>query len=223
MKKIAMIGITAVLALSVMGFGFAKWSSSASATVNPNTGSLKLGWVDNPFFSRDSGPDWHATQGFGNIALDSESKDVGSTTGSFQDTNGDGVLDRYNVTIDNAYPYYYNEISGNITNLGTIPMIIQKPVLSWMDTQQTIEDGTVYWLGADGHIIQPTPEQLATPLKVGENWVLELRWDDNAGKQIHPGITLEESFEVQVLQPAAQNHQYHFGISVEGIQWNEIK
>lgn len=230
MRKVALLCLAAVLSLSVMGFGFAKWSSTVGATVDAKTGSYKLAWVNNSMIQHDKGPDWHAKQGLVGVDVDSELKDVGSTSGSFEDTDKDGFLDRYNVTIDNAYPYYYNEISGKITNAGTIPLIIQKPTLHWQgnalkETELTIEDGFVYWLGADGRVIRPTQEQINTPLKygVGDNWVLELRWMDNADRQIHPGQIFEESFELQVLQPAAQAAKYNFGISVEAIQWNEIR
>lgn len=225
-KKGAIICLAAAMALSAVGFGFAKWSNTVSATSNANTGSLKLTWVDNSLIQHDKGPDLHYVQGMDPLKapfVDSELKDVGSTTGSFMDTNGDGTLDLFDVTIDNAYPYYYNEISGKITNTGTVPLIIQKPILRWMNSVQTIEDGIVYWLGKDGRVIVPTPEQISTPLKVGDNWVLELRWMDNADRQLHPGRVFEESFEVQVLQAADQKTKYNFQIGVEGIQWNEIR
>lgn len=219
------ICLAAVMALSAVGFGFAKWSASADATVKPNTGSLKLTWVDGSFMDNEAGilGDLHALQGMTGIFADPEKKEVGTTSGKFEDTNGDGTLDLFNVTVDNAYPFYYNEISGKITNTGSIPVIIQKPTLHWMDSQKVIEDGALYWLGKDGQIIQPSAAQIATPLKVGDNWVLELRWMDNADKQLHPGFVFEESFEVQVLQAAAQKTSYNFGIGVEGIQWNEIR
>lgn len=230
MKKVAVLCLILVTALSAIGFGFAKWSSAAGATVNVKTGSYKLVWINNSMLQHDHGPDWHADQGLVNIVEDSEHKNVGSTIGNFADADNDGFLDRFNVIVDNAYPYYYNEVSGKITNAGTTPLIIQKPILHWKgttiaETQMTLEQGRVYWLGADGQVIQPTPAQILTPLRygVGDNWVLELRWMDNAGRQIHFGDVFEESFEYQVLQPALQKTPYNFGISVEAIQWNEVK
>ncbi len=224
MKKVALLFcLIVVMALSSIGFGFAKWSSALGATVNTKTGSPKLAWVNNSMIQKDWGPDWHASQGLKGFILDPEKKDVGSTSGSFADTDNDTFLDRFNVTVDNAYPFYFNEISGNITNEGTIPLIIQAPVLHWMGTDKVIDDGYVYWLGKDGHIIMPNAQQIAKPLEVDDNWVLEIRWMDNIGKQIEPGQVLEESFDLQVLESAAQKTKYTVGISVEAIQWNEIR
>jgi len=224
-KRFLVLCLAAAISLSAVGFGFAKWSASVGATVNPNTGSLKIGWISGSHFVMDSDAfgDFHALQGLTGVFRDPEGKEVASTTTGFVDTNGDGVLDRFNVTVNNAYPFYYNEISGQITNTGTIPAIIQKPKLYWMSTEKVIEDGFVYWLGKDGQIIQPTAAQIATPLQVGDNWVLELCWMDNADRQLHPGVRFEESFDLQVLQAADQSTTYNFGISVEGIQWNEIR
>lgn len=222
MKRVAMLFcLIVVMALSSVGFGFAKWSSDVSATVESTTALNKLVWVNYSMMQHDHGPDWHAAQGLTGIYLDPEQKNVGTTSGDFTDSDKDGYLDSFNITIDNAYPYYYNEISGKIRNAGSIPLITQAPVIHWMGTDFLVGDTLVYWLGKDGRIIKPTAQQIATPLTVNDNWVLEFRWDEDYGIQLHPGDTIEQSFELQVLQAADQKTTYNLGITLAGVQWNE--
>lgn len=229
-RKGIILCLAAVMALSAVGFGFAKWSLSVNAAVNPSTGNLKLEWVQNSDYdidSRDLLGDFHTLQGLNlfKIVHDSEGKEVGSTSTEIVDSDGDGTKDRLNITVNDAYPFYYNEVSGTVVNTGSIPLIINKdggPTLHWMGNDYPLIDGKVYWLSNKGTIIIPDAARIATPVQVGEEWVMEIRWMNNAGAQLHPGDPREESFHFQILQAAEQGKTYEFGFSIEGIQWNEV-
>lgn len=217
MKRKMLICLIAVLALGVMGFGFAKWSDSVSINTTAQSGELKWGFVPCSSMQKDVGPDWHTEMsgGMENVFLDAEGKDVGETELTFVDSDGDGVLDTLNVDVRNAYPCYYNEISAKVKNYGTIPTIIQNPVLHWGDSSLAFEEGVVYYLLKDGTILLaegPAPD----------NAVIEICYLDNVGSQQHPnGGRLEESWDFHVLQPAEQNATYNFSFTVEAVQWNE--
>ncbi len=219
MKRTAVVCVIALLALAIMGFGFAKWSDNVSISAAAQSGKLSWGFVPGSDMGKDAGPDWTCDTCLENVRPSPEGKDVGSTTTGLSDTNGDGVLDLFTVDVKNAYPCYYNELSAKVQNFGTIPVIIQIAKLTWMGHTLNLEDGTVYWLGKDGQVIEQ-PED-PPDLHVGDNWVMEFCWMNNAGHQQHPGQKFEESFEFHVLQPAEQSTTYTFSIGVEAIQWNE--
>lgn len=217
MKKLTVIYMIAVLALALMGFGFAKWSDSVTISAAAQTGELSWGWVSGSFMQQDNGSDVTCDDGLLNVRPTPEGKNVGNTTGVFTDENGDGTLDLLTVTVNNAYPSYYNELSAKVQNFGTIPVIIGHVIFtSWNGQQYTIYDGVTYAFHADGTI---TEYDGSTP----DTEVLEFCWLNNYDVQQHPGTKLEESFEFHVLQPAQQNHTYTFSVSIEAVQWNEIR
>lgn len=207
-----------IFALALMGWDFAKWSDSVAVNAAAQSGTLKWGFEANSWMSKDNGPDWTCDMngGMRNIRPAPEGKDVGSTRAELSDTNGDGVLDTMNVVVNNAYPCYYNEISATVFNYGTIPVIIQHPVLHWMGNSQTIEDGVVYFLCEDGSILKYSgqdPEQVQA--------VIEFKWMNNDARQQHPGVEFEESGKFHVLQPAGQGKSYAFSLTIQAVQWNE--
>ncbi len=212
------VSLLVIFALALMGLGFAKWSDSVAVNATAQSGTLKWGFEPNSWMSKDNGPDWTCDMGGGmrNIRPAPEGKDVGSTSVELTDTNGDGALDTMEIVVNNAYPSYYNEIGATVFNYGTIPVIIQHPVLHWMGNSLTIEDGVVYFLCADGSILKYTgqdPEEVEA--------VIEFKWMNNGARQQHPGVEFEESGKFHVLQPAGQGKSYAFSLTIEAVQWNE--
>lgn len=216
MKRLSIICLIMVLALAVMGFGFAKWSDTVVVSVAAETGEVDWGFVSGSFMQKDEGPDWTCDTGLENVRKAPEGKDVGSTTYVFSDADSDGTLDTLTVTVTNAYPCYYNEVSAKVQNYGTIPVIVQYAVLDWMGTKVTLADGQVYMFLSNGQVVEYDGSGTYPA-----NAVIEFCWMNNAGNQQHPGQKLEESFDFHVLQPAAQSTAYTFSISLEAIQWNE--
>lgn len=232
MKRISVFCVMALLTLALMGYGFAKWSDGLAANLSAKTGSLKWGLVGAPKMV-DTGVDYHSEMsgGMTTVEPDPEGKDVGSTEVAYIDTDNDGVKDTASVSVKNAYPCYYNEVTVDVMNLGSIPVIIQEPVLHWGASSQAIDEedtGTVYYLSVDAggnpaEIIPSGHDGDFNPLPPpeGKTCVLEVSFQDNVGAQVHPGKKTGESFEVHVLQPAAQNHTYSFSFSINAVQWNE--
>lgn len=221
MRKKALVCLVVVLALALMGFGFAKWSDSVVVSATAQSGSVKWGIKEGSVWQLDVGTDCHSEMEGGMLTWeqDPEGKDVGSTSVEVTDANDDGVSDTLDITVFNAYPCYFNEITFDVINAGTIPVIVQIPKLTWMGQEIELESGLVYYLCSDGSVYSELDESFVSPEENGA--VIEVMFQDNISAQQHPGDVLSESLCFHVLQPAAQNDQYNFSLSVEGIQWNE--
>lgn len=198
MKKIGVIALTLVLALGIIGVGYALWAENLYIT-----GTVTTGEVDWEFYNiADPLLPPTVTQedtGYDPPLLE---KDVASSTWSFEDSDGDGDFDKLNIFIVDAYPLYYNHYSTWVHCNGSVPIIIVGAYVSF--------DG-----GA-------TEEWMI----VGE-WVtsadgaLRVNFGDNYGNQLHFCDSRNVSFAVQVLQPAQQNTTYTFSIRYVAVQYNE--
>lgn len=234
MKRLTIISLLVLAILSMTGFAYAKWSKELTVTTNVQTGNVSIAWLNGSEFMKEGYYgiwEWTCDYGLKNPREAVEGKNVGVTSVWFTDENNDNLLDRLNVSVDNAYPCYYNEVSGTIINLGTIPVILQKTKLHWMGNTYLIDDYKAYLFYDDGTIRQypyPLDEATATAMAEtpgtglnGGDPVIEFKWMNNAGKQLHEGDTPEESFCFHVVQCAKQNTTYGFSIEVEAVQWNE--
>jgi len=233
LKKITLVCLISVMALAAMGIGFAMWADSVTLSASAETGSLKFGYEPGTDEQDDDGADrtcgpWLVIDPDNKFCP--ENKDVGSTETSMSDLDGDGVYDLINVTVNEAYPCYYNDVSWWVHNYGTIPVIIQKAKLIWgvdengQPKEHDIESGTVYLLCEGGTILPIDETNLpADPDQYYREHqaVFEFRWGDNTGLQLHPGKGVEQSLKFHVVQPAEQNYTYNFGLIVQGVQWNE--
>ncbi len=221
-NKIATMFIVSIFALSGLGISYAAWTDTITIDGTVDTGKLCLKWraftdaSGNPLepyiTQQDIGPDWHSDMAGGmvNVWQDPEYKDVGSTTFTWGDTDHKIIV----MTVDNAYPCYYNHISTWIEACAdsTIPLKIWKLVYTFTNTatgyQETVEVTThnqlVYFHG-----------------EAGGPAVFEINWGNHFGTQMHGGDRIDVSFEFHVLQPAEQSHLYTIDIEIVGIQWNE--
>lgn len=235
MKKTTLICIMTLMALAVMGVGFAMWSDSVSISASAETGELHFGYVSGSDMNRDpqGNPDSTCDLGLRNARQAPEGKDVGYTATALTAINGDGVLDTLTVNVFNAYPCYYNDVSWYVENSGTIPVIIQQAKLLWgadslgNPMEYNIVSGQLYALCVDGNNSYSVVPVLDSSLdNLGQfyeanNAVIEFKWGDNVGLQLHPGDDVEQSFRFHVVQPAQQETTYTFGLQIQGIQWNE--
>ncbi len=159
MRKMVILAIVAVLALTSVGFGFAKWSSSVDANVSVQTGNVLIGIRD--VGTNDDGdntgvadygivgigpnqgsygadPQW--TNTYGGLGINSEMKDVAS----LKSTNDPTVCSYIGMTADetkyysaiteritNGYPWYGPTTRVQIANLGSIPVKLESFTWSW--------------------------------------------------------------------------------------------
>ena len=195
MKKCLLLCFLVVLLLGGTGAGYALWSETLYIDGTVNTGEVDWEWWNDIFpgeepyaTSQDTGtdPSWD--------------KDVASTETDFEDTDGDGDYDLFLVTVDNAYPGYWNHLSTWVHCNGTVPIIIEGATLTYNGDDYLLPDGV--WV-------------------ITDDGVMRFKWGNNTGDQLHFCDERNMSFTFQVLQPAPQDSTLLFTISLVAVQWNE--
>jgi len=196
MKKIVLICLTLVLALGLLGVGYARWAENLSIS-----GTVETGEVDWEFYNiyyPDQPPE--CTQD--DVGIDPGwDKNVGSTGWAFSDSDGDGDYDTLAITVSNAYPFYRNHLSTWVHCNGTVPIII---VGAWV----SFGGGSEVWLPAGDWVYNNDSS-------------LRVNFGDNYGDQLHFCDSRDISLAFEVLQPAQQSTQYTFSIRYEAVQYNE--
>lgn len=139
-RKVLVTIIFLILALLLIGFAYALWDKTLHIHGSTDTGIFQMGF--SPTI----------------IVSDNEfDKDVATTTVSLVDLDGDGIYDKIEVTIDNAYPSYEVWIDCFIRNYGTIPAKIQDIIVS-APSELYVE---VNWFIYPGMQIDPEDEVMA--------------------------------------------------------------
>lgn len=126
MKKMMTVCLIAMLALGMMGFGFAKWSDTVAVNAEVNTGNVLVGILDKGV--NDTGADPNVAPG-----INSEGKDVASIESLNNGTavGTTGYFESITETITNAYPYYAPGTTIEIASLGTVPVKIEALNVVW--------------------------------------------------------------------------------------------
>lgn len=119
MKKIAILALSLVLALGVLGIGYAKWSDTVTITGTVNTGTIDLAIAD--VGVTDLGPDPQC-----GVGDNHEGKDVAQTVSA----NGtkascEGFYNYITETFTNVYPWYKAGFTIQLTNCGTVPVKVE--------------------------------------------------------------------------------------------------
>lgn len=193
MKKIGLLILALVVALGGLGAGYAMWSDEINIEGRVGTAEVCLTWDPRTTPGLDNGVDPRFPEAPDYVRY--WNKDVASTT-----VSGYGT-DTLTITINNAYPGYYNDIELEYTNCGTIPVRLHDFVI--VPDGFTI-DPDIDWRNADGD---------------GE---IHLETSCNKeGVQLHPEQRDSCSFIILVTQDAIQDHTYTFTVTLEGVQWNE--
>jgi hypothetical protein len=204
-KKIGLIAIAMVLALGTLGVGYALWSQQLTITGDTDTGTLTAG------FKEILCVDMHQDAAGAFVLGEVEGKDVGTVVCTGMDLIIDPITAKQgyqtiDVVIDNAYPCYWVSIGFRVVNLGTVPLIVDKAVI-------TDPTGELTW--------NPATQSLDNA--AGEE-ILNFLFPNLLGVQIDPCDPLgsKAELDVHVKQPAIQGgHTYSFQMTLRAIQWNE--
>jgi hypothetical protein len=175
--KSKMVGAFAVvmIALMVAGISFAMWTETINISGYVNTGEVDVSWSVGDGY--DSEP---------------EAKDVSSISGTVsQDGN------TLTVTVSNAYPCIDYILPIDVSNTGTIPVIISDIVVDEgnLPTGCTVE-------------ILPDPAPNKDP-------------DIAMGSQIERNGAAYGLLHVHLTNDAVENGYYWFTVTVTVVQWNE--
>ncbi len=106
MRKTKLIALTMVVAIMMVGAGYAAWTDQLNINTTVNTGKLDLYFVDDAKFVL--------------------SRDVTGQVYYEQDKSGDNDWDIANVTLSNLYPGAKATVTLKIQNNSTIPVKMNK-------------------------------------------------------------------------------------------------
>jgi hypothetical protein len=123
-------------------------------------------------------------------------KDVGTTTCVIDEVDPSII----HVSVLNAYPSYYNDCKVSFMNTGTVPVVIRGWHIDPIDFTLASYNGA-----GDGEIWIKTID--------GVNTQMDPCPADNCEQSGNLGFHVE--------QPALQDHEYHFLVSLCLSQWNE--
>jgi predicted ribosomally synthesized peptide with SipW-like signal peptide len=230
MKKIAILALSLVLALGVLGIGYAKWSDTVTINGTVNTGTVKVGVLDvgttdmgttvDPRVvpqNVDDEPNWQYDLW---VADTTDPKNVGSAIST---NNGDikctchdvGYYGSITETIANAYPFYNPSINIDIASCGTVPVKIDNVVLSG---STGINPACLAW---NWTIVVPQgvnqPAATLTGSGTLEQFVAAL-----GHYQLEQCQVLHITLGVIFLECTPQNTSGSFTITITASQWNEV-
>jgi predicted ribosomally synthesized peptide with SipW-like signal peptide len=201
-----------VLALGVLGVGYAKWSDTVSINGTVTTGNVCVNWVTDDLFdacgtgTRDYNVVLTSTPN--SLSFHQVDKDVACVTVT-PDFAGDVTQPPYvkklTYTINNAYPMYGFVSQVQWCSCGTVPVVIENIRV----ITHGFTNSDVPW---NPDINGPSP--------------LWVSVTNGVGLQIDPvtidGLQcLDASVKVVVQEAAVQNQSYTFDIIWDVSQWNE--
>jgi hypothetical protein len=205
-KKIIAIPLIIVIALATVGFAYALLSQTLTINGTLTTGELDWEFVRGYSGGNDNGLDYNASW-YPTPGIERLDKDIGNTTVTEKDSDGDGDLDALEVNMTNVYPWYAVHVAFRVHCSGTIPIKIWKAVFKVDNTvvQEIYTDDTTVLLDLNGD---------------GKNDT-SIWWGDNFGRQLEPCSGRDLSFDIIVLQDCPKSSTLTFTIEFMAIQWNE--
>lgn len=190
-----------IIVLGIAGFSYAHWQDTLTITGTVETGTL-CAEFQSPIAIYGGGTDWTCGPGFVNPDphMTDPPKDVGSTTAIL-------VNDKtIQVTLDDVYPCYWDDIHFDVVNCGSIPWIILNVTFN------------------PGNIVITEPSHVSLDLTGDTAPDIEIKWKDNFGVQNDPGdIEFEISFEIHVLNDIPRDTSgLTFTAEIAIWNWNEV-
>lgn len=223
-NKIAAIFIASIFALSGLGVAYAAWTDTLYIDGTVDTGTLCWEFVscsmtdefppnnpggdyvgfDSPYADYTCLPGFPLTENGYFWHLD---KNVAWGEQQRYDYDGDGYYEVLEITLNNVYPCYFNELSFYVRNCGTIPLKFDHILINGV----SYSSGQPYIsLDLSGNGVDDF-----------EIWWRESYWEF----QLEPGDPMPElSFWMHVLQdedPSVQSNTFSFTLELVGVQWNE--
>jgi len=237
MKKIGLMFLAIVLAIGVMGIGYAAWTDTITVDGTVTTGEVCIEFWSCYLLDEHPGvPDGKPTNpggDFPTVFPDRNCNDAFEPNAAGKiwwpmdknvawgeqlignDPSLPGDNDLLEVWLYNTYPCYFNLLGFYVHNCGTIPVKINRV---WIDGHP-IGPGDLIRFDFDTGNVVVNPD---TTLP-NEVWDFEIHWGGAVGLQLEPSDNPEISLWMHVLQPCPQGQldTQHFTITIEAVQWNE--
>lgn len=197
-KKMMALPLIAIMLSLTTAVAVAHWVDNLYVV-----GDVTSGYLDACIYLGGStivGDDWTADPGLKHIRqLD---KDIANVTVRWD-------CSTLYVIVNNGYPCYYDHISFNVENRGTVPWSIYR-VVFYNDFGDSVE------LWDNGYLtLDLTDDDIPD---------IEIRYGDNFGDQIDPGEMADLSFEFHLLNPIPQGATcLHFYAQIDIVNWNEYE
>lgn len=194
-KKPLFLTISLMLALSMMGVGYAYWTDTLTITGSITTGTLDGYW------SVPGAPDFH----WGS----NQWKDVAEVTELYAlPGSGPDLLDELYVTVANAYPGLEVWVHVGIHYIGSVPAHIRTPIVINDLPEVEVWYVPADTLAPDGSIIPGIPME-EVQLHSGNEYFF---W-------LHIKI-IEDDLADPIIDPM-QGHTYTFTVELPLIQYND--
>jgi hypothetical protein len=137
MKKLGLICLVFLVALSIMGAAYAAWTQNLNITSTVNAGSFIVTVAQNgpATAANDSGP----------VALSG-----GTATVTIGPVTGTGPNAGFSITITNGYPGLIVNVPYKIAQTGSVPAKVMAMKLGILSATPTIWDGSVKGITLNG-------------------------------------------------------------------------
>jgi len=243
MKKIGILLFVLVLAMGMMGIGYAMWSEDLTIEGTVYTGEVNVTFSH---YSNDGGE--HGTCDAGGFLVPNfDPKEPGTWNPDTQIWDGEREIknvastnceltvveeiDTLQITLDNAYPCYFGSVLFDIENTGSIPVKVNSVKLVGKSKNGVVTDidppidmvaCTWYYVDVEGCTVRLSPD--APPVgsmpNSGEDFALHLS-DYDQFVQIDPGFTGYGDITMHLEQDALMNTTYDAIIEIVVANWNE--
>lgn len=218
MRRTLVVCLIAMVALALMGFGFAKWSDTVAVSATVNTGNVDTSIAPGDPAVNDTGPDPQYGPGH-----NEEGKDVASITCE-QGSDAKQVT----VTITNAYPYYQPSFTFVVKSNGTVPVKIES--IEGPDWTGPLADyiRVAGWsLTVHNPASNGLPEFNRTVTSDATNSTWEGLVEAIGHQQLHKDGTLTVTVNLYIEEEGAnglcpENASATGTITINSAQWNEV-
>lgn len=220
-KRMMLVCIVAILALALMGFGFAKWADTVTIDGNVATGNVEVS-IDG-IGTTDEGTALDPNYPPGD---NREDKDVASC--EIANVSSEGANKAVTVTIENAYPWYKPGFTFRINGEGTVPVKVESVTgPNWTDELGKFIKVADWRI----NVHNPVSNGLAEVNDTVTSNETNATWDGLADAlqyiQLHQGGYIEVSVNMYVIEEigdevAPEDASTEGTITIDVAQWNEV-
>lgn len=218
-KKIVMMPLMAIVALSVLGFAYATWWDYVQIEGTVNMAALEIGFTEQEFPVCTDNEDWD-----GNGIIELPEKDIGDVdcfyTDRFEAAHRPGLFAYKTliITITDAYPCYMANTVFVIENVGTIPAHIIDLEIAVTDVTEGIDLEFNPLIGA--WVYPAEPDVPILNVDIVNTLCQQIDpYDDLATPELENKLKAE--IDIHTKQEARECHQYFVKVKITAVNWNE--